>query len=146
MSHLKKSEEDFITMAEAGFIAINQGDEDAAVKLFRAAELLKPGNSLPRIGLGYLHFLKLELKEANKIFQHVLEKEPENEMAKALIGLSTALIPTETSAGEKLLEEALKKSKDSSVKTMATTALDFIRKFVKKSPSPVSSSMKKHKK
>ena len=135
MSQREKSIEDFIVMAEAGFIAINQADEDAAAKLFRAAQLLKPENSLPKIGMGYMHFLKLELKQASKIFQEILDNEPLNEMAKAFLGLSISLTPNEADKGEKILEEATK-SKDPTVKTMAKTAIDFVEKFVKKTPPP----------
>lgn len=142
MSQKDKSTDDFIVMAEAGFIAINQADEDAAVKLFKAAQLIKPENSLPKIGMGYMHFLKLELKQASKVFQEVLDKEPENEMAKAFLGLSIALTPNEATKGEKILEEAASKAKDSTVKNMAKTAIDFVEKFVKKAPSPAASAPK----
>jgi len=132
MQAFKGAKEDFVLLAEAGFIAINQADEDAALKLFRAASLMKPDNTLPRIGMGYLHFLKLELKQASKIFQEVLDQEPGNDMANALYGLSLALSPTETVKGEKILEEASQTAKDPTVKTMALTAIDFLEKFVKK--------------
>ncbi len=132
MEQFASSQQDFILLAEAGFIAINQADEDAAMKLFRAAELLKPDNTLPKIGMGYLHFLKLELKQAGKIFEDVLALEPENEMANALLGLSLALSPTETIKGEKMLEKAAETAKDPAVKTMALTAVEFVEKFVKK--------------
>lgn len=137
MSQKEKAQEDFIIMAEAGFVAINQADEDAAIKLFKAAQMLKPKNNLPKIGMGYLHFLKLELKQASKIFQEVLDEEPDNEMAKALLGLSVALTPNDADKGEHILKEAVK-SKDSTVATMAKSAIEFVEKFVKKSPSPVS--------
>jgi Flp pilus assembly protein TadD len=147
--NLEKAKEDFILMAEAGFIAINQADEDAALKLFRAAQLLKPDNSLPKIGMGYLHFLKLELKQASKLFQEVIALEPHNDMAKAFLGLSTALTPNEATKGEKILEEA-KHSKDPNIKKMAASAIDFVEKFVKKapaaSPGPASASHKSPKK
>lgn len=130
--HFKSDKEDFVLLAEAGFIAINQADEDAALKLFKAAELLSPGNTLPRICMGYLHFLKLELKQAGKIFEDILAKDPDNEMASALLGLSFALSPNETDKGEKLLEATAKKAKDPTVKTMALSAVDFVEKFVKK--------------
>lgn len=132
MPQFKSAKKDFILLAEAGFIAINQADEDAALKLFRAAELLEPSNTLPRIGMGYLHFLKLELKQAGKIFEDVLSQEPDNEMATAMLGLSLALSPTETVKGEKMLEAAAKNSKNPTVKTMALTAKEFVEKFVKK--------------
>ena len=64
----QKYEGHFITMTEAGFVAVNQADEDSAVKLFKAAALLSPNQLLPRIGFGYIHLCKLELKQAAKIF------------------------------------------------------------------------------
>ena len=143
MSQKEKSKDDFIVMAEAGFIAINQADEDAAVKLFRAAQMLKPDNSLPKIGMGYMHFLKLELKQASKLFQEVLDDEPSNEMAKAFLGLSVAFTPNDADKGEKILEEAATKSKDPTIKTMAKTAIDFVEKFIKKSSHPAAPPKKK---
>lgn len=132
---IKKYKEDFILLSEAGFIAVNQADEDAALKLFRAAELLNPSNVLPKVGFGYLHLHKLELKQAVKAFEEVLEKEPHNEMAKAFLGLSMSMMPTSIDKGEKILEQTLK-SKDPLIKRLAGTAIDFVEKFVKKTPGP----------
>jgi hypothetical protein len=137
MSQLDKFKDQFVLLVEAGFIAVNQADEDAAVKLFRASELLNPGNTLPKVGLGYMHLCKLELKQACKLFDEVLKKEPNNEMAKAFLGLSLSLSPNEVTKGEKILEEVAAKSKDSSIKTMANTAIDFVERFVKKAPMPM---------
>jgi tetratricopeptide (TPR) repeat protein len=135
----KKYKSDFILLAEAGFIAVNQADEDAALKLFKAAELLDPSNLLPKIGFGYLHLHKLELKQAVKNFEDVLEKDPHNDMAKAFLGLCLSLMPTSIDKGEKILEQSLK-SKDPLIKKMAGSAIDFVEKFVKKSPGPVGKS------
>ena len=85
---------DWVLLLEAGFIAVNQADEDAALKLFKAAELLQPHNALPKVGFGYLHLHKLELKQACKMFEEALEIEPTNDMAKALLGISMSLAPT----------------------------------------------------
>jgi tetratricopeptide (TPR) repeat protein len=132
---IKKHKEDFILFAEAGFIAVNQADEDAAIKLFKAAELLDPKNILPKLGMGYLHLHKLELKEAVRHFDEVLENDPHNEMAKAFKGLCLGLMPNSVDKGEKLLEET-RKSKDPLVKQMSGTAIDFVEKFVKPHPGP----------
>lgn len=132
---IKKYKDDFILLAEAGFIAVNQADEDSAVKLFKAAELLNPSNVLPKVGFGYLHLHKLELKQAVKAFEEVLEKDPHNDMAKAFMGLSMSLMPNAVDKGEKILEQTLK-SKDSGVKRLAETAIDFVEKFVKTKPGP----------
>lgn len=132
---IQKYKEDFILLSEAGFIAVNQADEDAALKLFRAAELLNPSNVLPKVGFGYLHLHKLELKQSVKAFEEVLEKEPHNEMAKAFLGLSMSMMPTSIDKGEKILEQTLK-SKDPMIKRLAGTAIDFVERFVKKKPGP----------
>lgn len=136
MTQLQKYKDHFVLLAEAGFIAINQADEDAAIKLFKASELLNPANTLPKIGLGYLHLCKLELKQAAALFEGILAKDPANEMAKAFLGLTLSLNPTELSRGEKVLEESASSAKDPMVKELAKNSLDFVERFVKKAPSP----------
>ncbi len=132
MEDLSKYDEDFFLFLEAGFIAINQADEDAAVKMFKACELLRPENYLYKVGLGYLHLHKLELKTAIKYFEEVLAKEPDNDMAKTFLGIAMTLTPDQVSKGEKVLEEAAKESHDSQIKKVATTSLEFVENFVKK--------------
>ncbi len=133
---LKHFHDDFFLLLEAGFIAVNAADEDSSIKLFRAAELLRPESTFPKVGFGYMHLCKLELKQAVALFKEVLAKEPENEMARTFLGICLSLIPNELSHGEKALTE-LAKSGDSGIKQLANTALDFVEKFVKKAPSPV---------
>lgn len=127
---------EWILLLEVGFIAVNQADEDSALKLFKAAELLKPDNALPKVGFGYLHLHKLELKQACKMFEEALEIEPANDMAKALLGISMSMAPTSLEKGEKILEQTLK-SHDPLIKSLSTTALDFVDQFLKKAPSPI---------
>jgi Flp pilus assembly protein TadD len=133
---LQKYKHDYILLAEAGFIAINQADEDAAIKLFKAAQLLDPDNILPRIGIGYLHLCKLELKQAAKAFEEILEIDPNNEMAKTFLGLSLSLNPKDIARGEKVLAESAKHAHDPMIKDLAHNALAFVDKFVKKAPTP----------
>lgn len=138
---LKKYKEDFVLMLESGFIAVNQADEDSALKLFRAAEILNPENTLPKVGFGYLHLHKLELTQAVRYFEEVLEKEPQNDMAKALLGICLGLNPSSVSKGEKILEETTK-SKDPMIKNLADTAINFVDKFVKVNPGPATGKKK----
>ncbi len=137
MTKLQEFKEHYILMVEAGFIAVNQADEDAALKLFKAAELLDPANMLPRVGRGYIHLCKLELKQAAKTFEEILQTDPSNEMAKTFLGLSMSLNPAEVAKGEKVLEDSATHAKDPMVKDLAVSALQFVEKFVKKTPSPV---------
>lgn len=133
----QKYKRHFISMVEAGFIAVNQADEDSAMKLFKAASFIDPDHFLPKVGFGYLHLCKLELKQAAKHFNEVLEKDPNNEMCKAFLGLSLSLNPSEVAQGETLLAETQKTAKDPAIKNLASSALGFVSKFVKKAPTPV---------
>lgn len=142
MQSWKKYKEDFILLLEAGFIAVNQADEDAALKLFRAAELLEERNPLPKVGFGYLHLHKLELKQACKAFEDVLDEDPQNDMAKAFLGLSLSMQPNTVDKGEKMLEQTLK-SKDPLIKRLSDTAIDFVERFIKKSPGPAGEGRRK---
>lgn len=132
MEDLSKYEEDFFLFLEAGFIAINQADEDAAVKLFKACELLHPENPMIQLGFGYLHLHKLELKAAIKCFESVIAKDPSNELAQTFLGIALSLTPDQVTKGEKLLEKTAQHSSDSQVKKVANTTLDFVEHFVKK--------------
>jgi len=132
---LKKYKKDFILFAEAGFIAVNQADEDATVKLFKAAQLLDPENTLSLVGLGYLYLHKLELVKAIDSFEQALKKDPTNEMAKALLGICKTMTVNQVTEGEKLLHET-EKSSDKDVKKLSNMGMNFVEKFIKKEPSP----------
>lgn len=136
MNGLDQYKQDFLLLLEAGFVATNQTDEDSAIKLFNAAEVLDKNNSLIKIGFGYLALHKLELKQAQASFEEVLKKEPKNEMAKAFLGITMSLMPKEMLKGEKILHET-SESGDKGIKKLANIALDFVDKFLKKEPSPV---------
>lgn len=132
MEDLDKYDEDFFLFLEAGFIAINQADEDAAQKMFKACQLLRPDNTLTTVGLGYLHLHKLELKIAINYFKEVIDKEPDNAMAQTFMGIAMSLTPDQVTEGEKVLEKAAKNTNDADIKKVAHTTLDFVDAFVKK--------------
>lgn len=136
MSQLEDFSSDFFLFLEAGFIAVNQCDEDSSVKLFKAAELLDPENSLSKVGLGYMHLHKLEITKACSYFEEVLKKEPENDMAKTFLGLCLTMSPDQVGKGEKLLQSTTNSS-DKLIKNLSHTALDFVDEFVKKEPTPL---------
>lgn len=145
MKNLDSFKDHFVLLLEAGFIAVNQADEDSAIKLFKAAALLNSKSSLPQIGIGYLYLHKLELKQACKSFEDVLAKEPNNDMARAFLGLSMTMTSDQVSQGEKILTETAMSTSDSQVKTLAESALDFVDNFIKKSPPPAAAPKEKRK-
>jgi len=136
MEDLKKYDEDFFLFLEAGFVAINQADEDSATKLFKTCEILRKDNPLIQVGFGYLHLHKLELKQACEKFEAVLQKEPDNVMAKTLLGIAMSFTPDQVTKGEQMLETIAKDASDSDAKKVANTTLDFVEHFVKKTPGP----------
>jgi len=131
MKHQELFTEDIQLILEAGFIAINQADEDSARKLFRAAELIEPENALVHIGSGYLAMHKLDVVNAQKGFQKALEIEPENQMARAFLGLSYMFVPDGVIKGEKMCMNAIKHTHDKLVKNFAESALEFSDTFIK---------------
>ncbi|MDE3055581.1 MAG: hypothetical protein KGI80_02650 [Verrucomicrobiota bacterium] len=138
MNHLLDAyKNDWILFTEASFIAINRADEINALRLIAAAEALNSEQSLPKIARGYLRLHKLELKEAIRIYDEVLQKEPDNELAKTLLGVCLGLMPNgkDLERGEKILTE-LARAKDPLAQQTSATALNFVHRFVKKEPGP----------
>lgn len=146
MGQLQKYREDFTDLLEAGFIAANGADEDTATKLFKAAAILKPDSVLPKVGFGYIQLLKLELKQASHTFESILKQEPHNDMCKALLGLTRSFHAKEYEEGEKILKDLVLKAEDTSVKQMALTGIEFVEKFVRKKPTPMSTHTSKQSK
>jgi len=135
MTRINKYKHDFVLFLELGFVAINQGDEKSCTRLFTAAQLLDPQNSLPKVGIGYLHLQKLELTKAMNCFEKVIKEEPENEMAKTFLGICLSMAPNKEDKGEKILRETVK-SNDPLIKRLSTDSLEFVEKFVKKDQTP----------
>lgn len=146
MKNIERFKEHFVLLLEAGFIAVNQADEDSAIKLFKAAALLNTKSTLPEVGIGYLYLHKLELKQACKAFESVLQREPSNDMAKTFLGLCMTMTADQVSKGEKILTETAQSSSDPQVKQLAENTLHFVDTFIKRSPPPASPPAEKRRK
>ncbi len=133
---LKKFKEDFVLLLEAGFVSIMHEDEDSAVKFFKAAQLLDPENVMPKIGLAYMHLLKLELQPAIFQIKKALEKEPNHEFAKALYGVILTFSPDMGIEGVHLLHNLHEHSKDSEIRKLTKNTEEFYDKYLKAPPSP----------
>jgi len=126
--------EDFSLFVEAGFIAVKQLDEIASRRLFRAAEILRPDSLAPQLGLGYIALNKLHAHEAAGIFEAIVQRDPEHQLAKALLGISFLLIQEKRQEGERLIREAKEKSDDVTVKNLVDVCLDWLSKDLKGKP------------
>jgi hypothetical protein len=132
----KKHHEDFVLLLEAGFVSIMHEDEDSTVKLFKAAQILDPHSVMPKIGLAYMHLLKLELQPAVFQIKRALEKEPENEFAKAIYAVILTFSPDMGSEGVHLLHKMHEHSKDPEIRKLTKNTEEFYEKFLKAPPSP----------
>ena len=97
---------------------------------------MNPTSVAPEIGLGYISLNKLELKEATKIFEGVLEKEPENHLAKTFLGMCLLLTKPKREKGEKMIREAMNETNDETIKSLAKISLEWAEKDLKKTTRP----------
>ncbi|MBT3394745.1 MAG: SctF chaperone SctG [Waddliaceae bacterium] len=124
-------QEDFGNMIEAGFIAVKNLDEGAAHRLFHAANILKPESTAPMIGIGYIYLNKLQHKEAADLFEQVIDKEPDNDLATMFLGLSYVLSDDKQGEGEKLIKTTMKKTEDPAIQNLGKVALEWNEKDLK---------------
>jgi tetratricopeptide (TPR) repeat protein len=133
---LQEFKEDFSFFIEAGFIAVKQLDETSATRIFNAAQALSPESTAPQLGLGYIALNKLEIKEATKVFEEILKKEPENHLAQTFLGITFLLNKTKRKKGERLIQEAMEKSSDPTIKNLGKISLEWADKDLKKDKAP----------
>jgi lipopolysaccharide biosynthesis regulator YciM len=137
MDHeIEPFKKDFSLFIEAGFVAAKQTDEVSSTNLFRAAKELNSEHVMSDIGLGYIALNKLEVKQATKIFEDVVKKEPENYLAQTLLGVSYLLVPAKRSKGETLIKEAMSKTDDETIADLGKVSLEWSEKELKKKDSP----------
>jgi len=128
--------DDFPLLIEAGFVAVKQLDEINASRIFNAAQAISPESTAPQIGLGYIALNKLELKEAMRLFEGVLKKEPNNHLAQTFLGICLLLNKTRRTEGEKLIRSASDNSNDPTVKALGAISLEWADKDLTKRESP----------
>lgn len=128
--------EDFALLIEAGFVAVKQLDETSATRIFHAAQVLSPDSTAPQIGLGYISLNKLEVKEATRAFEEVIKKEPTNLLAQTFLGICFLLSKPKRKKGEKLIQEAIDKTDNPSIKNLGEVSLEWANKDLKKKEAP----------
>lgn len=129
---IKTFKEDYALFIEAGFIAVKQLDEVAARRLFKAAELLNPDNPASQLGLGYIALNKLQVTDAIKIFEGILEKDPGHHLAESLLGVCYLLTKNKRKKGEQLILNAKEKTLDPTIKNLADVCMEWSEADLKK--------------
>lgn len=137
MSDLTQYRSDFALLVEAGFVAVSHLDEDAAAKLFEAAQVLERNSTMPRLGMAAIALHKLDLKTSNKVLEEIVEEEPENHRAAALLGISYLLSNKNVEKGERMLHDAMTKADDPATRRLGELWLEVLEKGAKAAESPL---------
>jgi hypothetical protein len=133
---IKDLKEDFSLLIEAGFVAVKQLDETSAARIFNAAQVISPTSTAPQIGLWYIALNKLEIKEATRIFETVTKQEPENYLAQTFLGICYLLNKPKRQKGKKLIQEAMAKTNDPTIKNLGQISLEWADKDLSKEKAP----------
>ncbi len=134
--------DDFSLLIEAGFVAVKQLDEISANRIFQAAQIISPQSSAPQLGIGYIALNKLEIKTATKIFEDIVQKEPENHLAQTFLAICFLLTKPKRSTGEKMIKDIIQKTTDPTIKDLAKLSLEWAAKDLTKEKAPFFASQK----
>lgn len=91
MATLQEFNQDIPLFVEAGLIAIKQGDEESAKKLFNAVGVMEPQGNSKKMGYGLIALHKMDIKNAQKSFHDILQSDPQNYRAQAFLGFAHIL-------------------------------------------------------
>lgn len=117
MVSLQDFKQDLPLLVELGLIAIKQGDEESAKKLFNAIGVIDPQNMAKKMGYGLIALHKMDIKNAQKSFDEVLKVEKNNWRAKAFLAFSHILA---------VLQEGTSEEKRKSLQTGAELAMEVV--------------------
>lgn len=142
MATLQDFKEDLGILVETGLIAIKQGDEESAKKLFNAVGVIDPQNMAKKMGYGLIALHKMDIKNAQKSFNEVLQVERTNWRAQAFLAFSYILSILQDGSndekrkalqkGAELAQEVLNKSDTPSTRQLAQSLLDWEKELQEK--------------
>jgi tetratricopeptide (TPR) repeat protein len=139
MSSLQDFRDDLPLLVESGLVAIKQGDEESAKKLFNAVGILDPQNMAKKMGFGLISLHKMDIHNAQKSFQEILTVEQTNWRAQAFLAFSYILSVLQDGSndeklsalkkGAELAQEVIEKSDAASTRQLAQSLLDWEREL-----------------
>lgn len=148
METLQDFKEDLGLLVETGLLAVKQGDEESAKKMFNAIGVLDPENDAKKMGYGLIALHKMDLKIAQSTFEEVLHKDKDNYRAQAFLAFAYVLsvlqeekkevIIQNLKKGAELAKEVLEKCDIPSTRQLAQSLLDWEKELQEKSkPGPI---------
>src|ERR1700722_9940537 len=104
MATLQDFKSDLPLLVEMGLIAIKQGDEESAKKLFNSVSVIDPASTMKKMGYGLIAIHKMDIKNGINLFEEILQVEPTNYRAQAFLGFAYLLstLKEETAKEDKL--------------------------------------------
>lgn len=142
MATLQDFRDDLPLLVESGLVAIKQGDEESAKKLFNAVGILDPKNLAKKMGFGLIALHKMDIQTAQRNFNEILQVEQTNWRAQAFLAFSYILSvlqdgPNEEKIeslrkGAELAQEVVQKSDAASTKQLAQSLLDWEKELMGK--------------
>lgn len=136
MATLQEFKNDLPLLVEMGLIAIKQGDEESAKKLFNSISVIDPQSTMKKMGYGLIAIHKMDIKNGIKLFDEIIQVEPTNYRAQAFLGFAYLLstLKEETSKEDKLkglkkgielAQDVLNKTESASTKQLAQSLIDW---------------------
>jgi tetratricopeptide (TPR) repeat protein len=142
MVMLQDFTEDLSLLVESGLVAIKQGDEESAKKLFNAVGILDPNNLAKKMGLGLIALHKMDIPTAQKNFNEILQVEQANWRAQAFLAFSYILSVLQDGGndvkmealrkGAELAQEVVDKSDAETTRQLAQSLLDWEKELMGK--------------
>lgn len=148
MADLELFKADFALLFEAGMLAVKQGDEDSAKKLFYSLHVLNPEHYGYELGLALIDLHKMEIFAAEERLRSLAEKEPDNWSIKSFLSLTHMMIVLHQGSSFevrreslenclKLADQVLENCEVESTRLLAQSVLDWHDTLVAKSSGPL---------
>jgi len=142
MATLQDFKDDIPLLVESGLVAIKQGDEESAKKLFNAVGILDPKNLAKKMGYGLIALHKMDIPAAQKNFKEIVQEEQTNWRAKAFLAFSYILSVLQDGTNDEKIEslrkaaeisnEVVEKCDVESTKQLAQSLLDWEKELMGK--------------
>lgn len=147
MATLQEFNKDLSLLLEAGLIAIKQGDEESAKKLFNAVGVLDPNGTSKKMGYALIAMHKMDIKNAQKTFNEILQVDPQNYRAQAFLAFSYVLSVLQDGIssdekvknlkkGAEIAHEVIQKCDSPSTVSLAQSLLDWEHELQEKGSNP----------
>lgn len=148
MTTVEFFKKDKALLFEVGLVAIRQGDEESAKKIFDALELLDDSQYMSKAGRGLIALHKMFLEEAETYFQEILEKDENNWCVASFLSLTHMLIVLQQGKTFEVRRNSLERSFNlakqileeceiESTRQFAQSLLDWHRTLAEKSAGPL---------